>query len=230
MGFPSLLPGSFLSVSHLSQNSSPRAGPSAAGPLRLESGGPTREPSQSAGCFTRPSSPGFSDPYCLLGIEQGVAMPAGSPGSRRRQKAVVKHTIPEEQTHRTQVITQTLNPVWDETFILYVALPQPLPLTPTWASGAPLGGREPPVSEISGGFQFGGGGLAGPEEAAVPEAEEPHRSQTSSSDINATCAGGAEGQHSWVMEHSLEAHLGGGGVCLRGAGGSLQGGLRLHGG
>uniref|UniRef100_A0A8C5KRK1 Protein unc-13 homolog D n=1 Tax=Jaculus jaculus TaxID=51337 RepID=A0A8C5KRK1_JACJA len=61
---------------------------------------------------------GFSDPYCLLGIEQGVGMPEGSPVSRRRQKAVVRHTIPEEQTHRTQVISQTLNPVWDETFIL----------------------------------------------------------------------------------------------------------------
>ncbi|XP_037666762.1 protein unc-13 homolog D isoform X2 [Choloepus didactylus] len=61
---------------------------------------------------------GFSDPYCLLGIEQGVGVPGGSPGARRRQKAVVKHTIPEEQTHRTRVVTQTLNPVWDETFIL----------------------------------------------------------------------------------------------------------------
>ena len=39
----------------------------------------------------------------------------------------MRHTIPEEQTHRTQVITQTLNPVWDETFILYVVLPQLLP-------------------------------------------------------------------------------------------------------
>ncbi|XP_040100467.1 protein unc-13 homolog D isoform X3 [Oryx dammah] len=61
---------------------------------------------------------GFSDPYCLLGIEQGMTVSGGSPGLRRRQKAVVRHTIPEEQTHRTQVITQTLNPVWDETFIL----------------------------------------------------------------------------------------------------------------
>lgn len=136
MRFLSLLPGSFLSLSHLSQNSSPSAGLSAAGSLRLESGvreamrDPPREPSQSAGCLTLPSSPGFSDPYCLLGIEQRVAVLGGSPGSRRRQKAVVKHTIPEEQTHRTQVITQTLNPVWDETFILYVALPQPSSLTP----------------------------------------------------------------------------------------------------
>ncbi|XP_068387093.1 protein unc-13 homolog D-like [Eschrichtius robustus] len=62
---------------------------------------------------------GFSDPYCLLGIEQGVGVPGGSPGLQRRQKAVVRHTIPEEQIHRTQVLTQTLNPVWDETFILY---------------------------------------------------------------------------------------------------------------
>lgn len=61
---------------------------------------------------------GFSDPYCLLGIEQGMTVSGGSPGLRRRQKAVVRHTIPEEQTHRTQVVTQTLNPVWDETFIL----------------------------------------------------------------------------------------------------------------
>ncbi|OWK14275.1 hypothetical protein Celaphus_00001621 [Cervus elaphus hippelaphus] len=61
---------------------------------------------------------GFSDPYCLLGIEQGMTVSGGSPGLRRRQKAVVRHTIPEEETHRTQVITQTLNPVWDETFIL----------------------------------------------------------------------------------------------------------------
>uniref|UniRef100_A0A8C6I724 Protein unc-13 homolog D n=1 Tax=Mus spicilegus TaxID=10103 RepID=A0A8C6I724_MUSSI len=61
---------------------------------------------------------GFSDPYCLLGIEQKVGVAEGSPVSRRRQKAVVKHTIPEEETHRTQVKNQTLNPVWDETFIL----------------------------------------------------------------------------------------------------------------
>lgn len=86
-----------------------------------------REPCRHPGSLVLPLLPGFSDPYCLLGIEQGVGPQGGSPGSRHRQKAVVRHTIPEEQTHRTQVITQTLNPVWEETFILYVALPQPLP-------------------------------------------------------------------------------------------------------
>uniref|UniRef100_A0A8C3PGM0 Unc-13 homolog D n=1 Tax=Calidris pygmaea TaxID=425635 RepID=A0A8C3PGM0_9CHAR len=45
---------------------------------------------------------GFSDPYCLI----------------ERMKAVVKDLIPEDQIHRTQVISQTLNPAWDETFIL----------------------------------------------------------------------------------------------------------------
>ncbi|XP_038597942.1 protein unc-13 homolog D [Tachyglossus aculeatus] len=63
---------------------------------------------------------GFSDPYCLLGIEgRGAPGSEGSPGpQRRRQKAVVRNTIPEDQTHRTQVINQTLCPVWEETFIL----------------------------------------------------------------------------------------------------------------
>ena len=84
---------------------------------------------------------GFSDPYCLLGIEQKVGVAEGSPVSRRRQKAVVKHTIPEEETHRTQVKSQTLNPVWDETFILYVALFQPPSISCSHLSPAPQGIR-----------------------------------------------------------------------------------------
>ena len=86
---------------------------------------PPKEPSQRPGGLVPLSSPGFSDPYCLLGIEQGAGTSGDSLGPRRPQKAVVRHTIPEEQTHRTQVITQTLNPVWDETFILYVLVPAP---------------------------------------------------------------------------------------------------------
>ncbi|XP_052543608.1 protein unc-13 homolog D isoform X1 [Tympanuchus pallidicinctus] len=60
---------------------------------------------------------GYSDPYCLLGIESKSQEPA-HPNSKRRLKAVVKDLIPEDQIHRTQIISQTLNPVWDETFIL----------------------------------------------------------------------------------------------------------------
>ncbi|KAJ7316035.1 hypothetical protein JRQ81_002197 [Phrynocephalus forsythii] len=65
---------------------------------------------------------GFSDPYCLLGIEakkQGSSTnDSGLQENKKRSKAVVKKLIPEDQTHRTQIISQTLNPVWEETFIL----------------------------------------------------------------------------------------------------------------
>ncbi|NXY77599.1 UN13D protein, partial [Glareola pratincola] len=60
---------------------------------------------------------GFSDPYCLLGIEAKSQEPAHH-DHKKRMKAVVKDLIPEDQIHRTQVISQTLSPVWDETFIL----------------------------------------------------------------------------------------------------------------
>uniref|UniRef100_A0A670XWA1 Unc-13 homolog D n=1 Tax=Pseudonaja textilis TaxID=8673 RepID=A0A670XWA1_PSETE len=68
---------------------------------------------------------GLSDPYCLLGIErqkQGSSSARGFPRqeNKRRSKGVVKNLLPEDQTHRTQVIHQTLNPVWDETFILNI--------------------------------------------------------------------------------------------------------------
>ncbi|XP_006018342.2 protein unc-13 homolog D [Alligator sinensis] len=65
---------------------------------------------------------GFSDPYCLLGIEarsqEHCSDSSSSQENKKRMKAVVKDLIPEDQIHRTQVINQTLSPVWDETFIL----------------------------------------------------------------------------------------------------------------
>nr|XP_060620638.1 protein unc-13 homolog D isoform X1 [Anolis sagrei ordinatus] len=63
---------------------------------------------------------GLSDPYCLLGLEtkKRDSSTNGNQGNKKRAKAVVKNLIPEDQTHRTQIISQTLNPVWDETFIL----------------------------------------------------------------------------------------------------------------
>lgn len=60
---------------------------------------------------------GLSDPYCLLGIEARSQEPAHL-DHKKRMKAVVKDLIPEDQIHRTQVINQTLSPVWNETFIL----------------------------------------------------------------------------------------------------------------
>ncbi|XP_038633526.1 protein unc-13 homolog D isoform X2 [Scyliorhinus canicula] len=69
---------------------------------------------------------GFSDPYCLLGVvitegqQDEEANRADSPLPRRRQKAVVKDSIPQDQIQRTEVKKQTLNPVWNETFLLKV--------------------------------------------------------------------------------------------------------------
>ncbi|XP_073464241.1 protein unc-13 homolog D isoform X1 [Aquarana catesbeiana] len=67
---------------------------------------------------------GFSDPYCLLGIESRpdnhTRDISPNPDKKQKQKAVVRNTLPEDQTHRTQVKLQTLNPVWDETFIMEV--------------------------------------------------------------------------------------------------------------
>ncbi|XP_075135191.1 protein unc-13 homolog D [Leptodactylus fuscus] len=67
---------------------------------------------------------GFSDPYCMLGIETRADAQSRdsspNPDRKQKQKAVVRNTLPEDQTHKTQVKVQTLNPVWNETFIMEV--------------------------------------------------------------------------------------------------------------
>ncbi|XP_078426960.1 protein unc-13 homolog D isoform X1 [Cetorhinus maximus] len=69
---------------------------------------------------------GFSDPYCLLGVvvteehQEEEANRTDSPLPRRRQKAIVKDSIPQDQIQRTEVKKQTLNPIWNETFLLKV--------------------------------------------------------------------------------------------------------------
>ncbi|XP_060700614.1 protein unc-13 homolog D isoform X1 [Hemiscyllium ocellatum] len=69
---------------------------------------------------------GYSDPYCLLGVmvpeehQDEEASKADSPLPRRRQKAIVKDSIPQDQIQRTEVKKQTLNPIWNETFLLQV--------------------------------------------------------------------------------------------------------------
>ncbi|XP_075033914.1 protein unc-13 homolog D isoform X2 [Mixophyes fleayi] len=67
---------------------------------------------------------GFSDPYCMLGIESRADArsrdSSPNPDKKQKNKAVVRNTLPEDQTHKTQVKVQTLNPVWNETFIMEV--------------------------------------------------------------------------------------------------------------
>ncbi|XP_072098744.1 protein unc-13 homolog D isoform X2 [Mobula birostris] len=69
---------------------------------------------------------GFSDPYCLLGLrvseetQEEDTHKTESPQPRRRQKAVMKEVIPQHQIQRTEVKRQTLNPTWNETFLLKV--------------------------------------------------------------------------------------------------------------
>lgn len=191
MGGPEgLLPGSFLSPSQpvpelvmqvpISQTS-PGAHFGAAGPCPWSLGwrgvGGVKDSPWEPSQHPSPSSPGFSDPYCLLGIEQGVGVLGDSPGLQRRQKAVVRHTIPEEQIHRTQVIAQTLNPVWDETFILYVALPPFLPA---------LGQS---TSWLRGGAWFDWRRSLLPRQARLTGGQAGH-----SNGLNATCWWAAEGQ------------------------------------
>ncbi|XP_069779382.1 protein unc-13 homolog D [Narcine bancroftii] len=69
---------------------------------------------------------GFSDPYCLLGLivsddhQEEEAERTDSPKPRRRQKALMKEAIPQDQIQRTDVKRQTLNPIWNETFLLKI--------------------------------------------------------------------------------------------------------------
>lgn len=65
---------------------------------------------------------GYSDPYCLLGIDSKAESRSRdsqeNSSNKKKPKGVVRNNIPEEQTHRTHVRTQTLNPVWNETFFV----------------------------------------------------------------------------------------------------------------
>ncbi|XP_043933161.1 protein unc-13 homolog D [Protopterus annectens] len=67
---------------------------------------------------------GFSDPYCLLGIQtkrdhsRDESPKRDSPMQKKKRKAVVRDTIPDEQIKRTEMKKQTLNPVWNETFVM----------------------------------------------------------------------------------------------------------------
>lgn len=61
---------------------------------------------------------GFSDPYCLLSILEDKDS-HGSGSSNKPQKAVVRDSA-KGQVLQTTIKKQTLNPIWDETFKLWV--------------------------------------------------------------------------------------------------------------
>ncbi|XP_030630758.1 protein unc-13 homolog D [Chanos chanos] len=61
---------------------------------------------------------GFSDPYCLLTILQSEKANQHKPSQLKPSKAVVKGAAEDEAVFETDIKKQTLNPVWDQTFIL----------------------------------------------------------------------------------------------------------------
>lgn len=62
---------------------------------------------------------GFSDPYCLLSILYEDKDSHGGGSSNKPQKAVVRDSA-KGQVLQTTIKKQTLNPIWDETFKLWV--------------------------------------------------------------------------------------------------------------
>ncbi|XP_036396006.1 protein unc-13 homolog D [Megalops cyprinoides] len=61
---------------------------------------------------------GFSDPYCLLTIMHEKKDSTKSISQLKPRKAVVKDAVPAEEIYQTDVKKQTLNPIWNQTFIL----------------------------------------------------------------------------------------------------------------
>lgn len=62
---------------------------------------------------------GFSDPYCLLSILHEDKDSHGAGSSNKPQKAVVRDSA-KGQVLETTIKKQTLNPIWNETFKLWV--------------------------------------------------------------------------------------------------------------
>lgn len=61
---------------------------------------------------------GFSDPYCLLTIMEDEDESRTHLSRTKPSKSVVKDAASVEKIYQTDIKVQTLNPIWNQTFIL----------------------------------------------------------------------------------------------------------------
>ncbi|XP_070962409.1 protein unc-13 homolog D-like [Oncorhynchus clarkii lewisi] len=61
---------------------------------------------------------GFSDPYCLLTILEDEKESKTRRSRSKPRKAVVKDAVSDEEVYTTETKKQTLNPIWNQTFVL----------------------------------------------------------------------------------------------------------------
>ncbi|KAM7371204.1 hypothetical protein PAMP_010695 [Pampus punctatissimus] len=61
---------------------------------------------------------GFSDPYCMLSILEDEEESRTRQSRSKPCKSVVKDTVSDDKICQTDVKKQTLNPIWNQTFIL----------------------------------------------------------------------------------------------------------------
>ena len=66
----------------------------------------------------------MSDPYCMLGLitdEKEEEKIKNIRAHRRKSKSTIREVLDGESMHVTTVKENTLNPVWNETFMMWVA-------------------------------------------------------------------------------------------------------------
>lgn len=63
---------------------------------------------------------GFSDPYCLLTILEDEEESRTRRSRAKPCKSVVKDAVSDDKIYQTDIKKQTLNPIWNQTFIVWV--------------------------------------------------------------------------------------------------------------
>lgn len=63
---------------------------------------------------------GFSDPYCLLTILEDEEESRTRRSRAKPCKSVVKDAVSDDKIYQTDIKKQTLTPIWNQTFILWV--------------------------------------------------------------------------------------------------------------